>query len=506
MPEETGEHFVADQTGLIDFSGANLTPNLQQNIDLFHQILSGDDTAIFRPVQSAADARIRCCVIFVDGMTDTLVMNESIFQPITVSPPAGPEENLLEFVKDRVIASNEIQESGSVADLVAAILYGDTLVLVEGQTQGIIVNTKGFPLRGVSEPDDEKSLSGPREGFTEGILKNLAMLRRKLQTSDLKIAYQKIGSRTGTKLALCYLNSLADPQVLAEIKARLQKINVDGILDVNQICERIKDHRLSIFKTIGTTEKPDIVAARLLEGRVALFLDGTPMVLTMPYLLVESFQATDDYYLNFHYANIGRRMRLLAFLIATGLPALYVALTAFQQEMLPTSLMLSIAAAAKGVPFPTFAEAFGMLGIFEILQETGLRMPNKFGQALSIVGALVIGQAGVEAKIASAPMVIIVAASGITGLMLPRLKGAVILVRFGCLAAASVIGLYGYYFVMLGVFLYLLSMRSFGRDYTAGFLSFKWQDVKDAYLRAPYRHMKTRPRGMARDFIREKEE
>jgi spore germination protein KA len=258
---------------------------------------------------------------------------------------------------------------------------------------------------------------------------NLSMLRRKLRTTDLKMEYKTFGTRSKTKACICYLGSLVNKDVLAELNKRLESFSIDGTLDVNYISEMIRDAPISPFKTIGSTERPDVVAAKLLEGRVALFLDGTPVVLTMPIFFIESFQSDDDYYLNYYFASIGRILRIMAFFIATSIPAIYIALVDFHQEMLPTPLLISISAARQGVPFPTVVEAICMLAVFELLRESGSRMPTMMGQALSIVGSLVIGQAAVEAKIVSAPIIIIAAASGIAGLMIPRLKGAIILLR-----------------------------------------------------------------------------
>ena len=241
------------------------------------------------------------------------------------------------------------------------------------------------------------------------------------------------------------------------------------------------------------------MAANLLEGRVALLVDGTPIVLTAPYLFIENFQSPDDYYLNFWFASIGRIIRIIGFMLTISLPSIYLALVTYHSEMLPNSFLTAIAQSSKGVPFPTFLECMIMLFVFEFLRETGVRMPSKIGQALSIVGGLVVGQAAVEAKIVSAPMVIVVAFTGITGLCVPKLSGASIIIRTLALFCTALLGFYGFFMFMILVMIHLLSIHSFGYEYIN--MSFRFQDIKDIYFRAPHNMMITRPR-FARDKIR----
>jgi spore germination protein KA len=270
---------------------------------------------------------------------------------------------------------------------------------------------------------------------------------------------------------------------------------------VNYLNEYIKDAPLSPFKTIGITERPDIVAAKLLEGRIAIFLDGTPTVLTLPYLFIENFQSNEDYYVNYWYSSFSRILRIAAFFLTTCVPAVYIAAVTCQQEILPTPLILSISIARQGVPFPTILEAILMLLIFEILKETGVRMSANIGQALSIVWALVVGQAAVEAKIASAPIIIVVATTGITGLIIPRLSMAVIMLRMAFLLLSCVLGVFGLIMGLMGLLIYLVDMRSFGLDAFHN-PSMKLQDRKDTFFRAPWWLMKTRPEGLSDDAVR----
>jgi spore germination protein KA len=333
---------------------------------------------------------------------------------------------------------------------------------------------------------------------------NAALLRRKLPTPDLSIELITKGRKTDTKMFLCYLNSVADKSMIKEIKRRISKIDIDGILDSNYINEQIKSHKNSLFKTCGTTERPDVVAAKLLEGRAALIVDGTPVVLTMPYIFSESFQSDDDYYLNFWFAAIGRILRYISFFLSISVPAVYTALCVYHPYLLPTSLATSIATARSGIPFPTYIECFLLIFVFEILRETGIRMQQSMGHALSIVGGLVVGQSAVEAGIVSAPMLIAVALSGICGLMVPKLKGVVFYARVGLTIAATIFGLFGYFFGAILLAIRIFSLDSFGVPYTLSLSEFSGQSLKDTVFRAPWWKMIKRPPISHKNKIRQR--
>ena len=488
------EQSLAQQNGTIDYNQYSMDRSLAVNINTITDIFKDDDTLISRQFSNQNQNSVKCCIFFIDGMVNNKIINENIIMPIIINSILCPTNQLLDLIQTQVIVSNDVKQTDNFKDVSEAIIYGDTVLFADGVCGALIISTKGWQLRSVSEPDTEKALRGPREGFTESIMINLSLIRRKLLTSDLKFKFKTFGTRTNTKACICYLDSLVDKKLLKELDRRLNKIDIDGVLDTNYISELIKDSPNCSYKTIGVTEKPDIVAAKLLEGRVALILDGTPVVLTMPYLFIENFQSGDDYYLNYYFASFGRVIRIVGFLISISVPAIYVALTTFHREMIPTSLALNIAKSRQGVPFPTFIECLVMLLVFECIRETGIRMPSNIGQALSVVGALVIGQAAVEAKFVSAPMVIIVAITAITGLMNPGIKGTSILLRYSLLIFSAVLGFYGYLFGLIGILINILSIRSFGVKYTSQITAYKAQDMKDNFIRAPWWFMKTRPK------------
>lgn len=476
-----------------DYSSTPLSKKLDENIQLFKSIFSKDSVLRFKRISVRGVCSYDCALFYMDGMVNVELLNESIVRPLLMVERERTEDSLINYITKQVLFASEAKATGSVADILRAVLYGDTLLLVDGCDEAITVNTKGWRTRGITEPDDEKVLQGPREGFDEAALLNLAMIRRKLLTPDFCTELLRAGRRSDTIIFICYLDSLADKKTLAEVKKRIQSLDIDGILDSNYITEQIRDHPCSIFKTTGATERPDVVAARLLEGRIAIVVDGTPVVVTVPYLFSENFQSDEDYYLNYIISSVGRVLRYLCFFMSISIPAIFIAAATFHKELLPTSLALSVTQLRGGVPFPAFAECLLLIFIFEILKETGVRMPQSLGHALSIVGGLVVGQAAVEARIISAPMLIVVALSGISGLMVPRLKGAVFYLRLIFVILSALFGLYGYIAGVALMLIHIFDLSSFGTSYTVSLAGAGLQSLKDTFWRAPWSKMRTRP-------------
>jgi spore germination protein KA len=303
----------------------------------------------------------------------------------------------------------------------------------------------------------------------------------------------RVGRRTSTAVFVCYLGTLANVRTVDLIKKRIEKIDIDGVLDTNYITEQIKDNKFSLFKTSGTTERPDVVAARLLEGRIAIVVDGTPMVATVPYLFSENFQSDEDYYQNFLLSSAERLLRYFCFALSISIPAVFIALSTLHRQLLPTTFAISVMQLRGGVPFTPLGECLIMILVFEILKEAGIRMSQNLGHALSIVGGLVVGQAAVEARIISSPILITVALSGIAGLMLPRLKTAVFYLRILFVLLSAFLGLYGYIMGAIFLGIYILSVYSYAIDYTVSLKKASFQSLKDTLIRASWKNMNKRP-------------
>ncbi len=475
-----------------DYENVRISGDIVSDKRLFDEIFQNDAILRRRQIRSKTGG-FECLLLYMDGMVNNEIINDSVVRPLVTVDGGVCDGDRALFVREKILFSNDVGTATTVDEMIRAVLYGDTLLIVDGSTTALTLNTKGWRTRGISEPADERVLQGPREGFDEAAMFNVAMIRRKLLTPDFCVEVARMGRRTETLVFICYLGSIVDKKALGELKKRMSGIDMDGVLDVNYIAEQVRDRRYSLFKTTGTTERPDTVAARLLEGRIAVVVDGTPVVLTLPYLFSENFQSDEDYYLNYMVSSVGRVLRYLCFFIAVSVPAVFVALMTFHPQLLPTSFSLSVAQLRGGVPLPTVAECLILILVFEILKETGVRTPQSLGHALSIVGGLVVGQAAVEARIISAPMLIAVALSGISGLMVPRLKGVVFYMRIVLVLAVSVAGLYGYLAAVCALVCEIFTIRSFGVDYTASARRFRFQDFKDSIIRAPWYDMLRRP-------------
>jgi spore germination protein KA len=481
----------------------HLKCSLDSNISAFKTIFKNDDTIIFREISNISSKGFHACLMLLDGMASTDIINKSVIDPIMKADMKGAENgsDIPCLLISKIIPSSQITVTATVEDILLSLFSGDAALLIDGCCDALLIGCKEMRERALEEPGLEKALRGPKEGFTETMMTNLLLLRRRLKTPDLKLKYKELGVRTKTKICICYIENLAREDILTELESRLDRINTDGIIDANSIEELIKDSPLSPFKTIGNTERPDVAVAKLLEGRIAVIVDGTPSVLTLPFVFMEYFQTADDYYINYWMSSFNRLLRCLSEFFTTSIPAIYVALTTYHQEMIPTPLLLSITASRQDIPFPTIIEALILLFLFEVIREAGIRMPAPMGQSVSIVGALILGEAAIEARLFSAPMVVVVAATGITSLITIKLKGAAIILRLLLLLLSAYLGLYGYIFGVIGAFIYLFSMRSFGVPYMLEYGSVYATDLKDVFIRAPWWYMKTRPKPISPDNI-----
>ena len=471
-------------------SSQSLTASLDENLALFRRIFANDGTLRTRVINNAYSKEIRCGLIYIDGMADRNLIQEAIIRPLMGFEFGVIEgfnkSGLLEKIETEIVNISEVELCRQPEELISAMLAGYSILFVDGSSGGLSLNVQGWETRAISEPSTEKGIRGPREGFTESLPVNLTLIRRRIQNPDLKFVFSEVGIRSKIQVCLCYLENLASPDILKELQSRLETVEVDHISDTGYLAELLRDEPYSPFEMIGSTERPDSVVGKMMEGRIALLVEGSPFALTLPYLFVENFQTSEDYYLNYYFASANRMLRVVGAFLSISIPALYLALVSFSQEMLPTMLLLSIANARKAVPFPTIVEAVLMLTVFEILREAGARIPAAIGQAVSIVGALVLGQAAVDARLVSAPMVIVVGVTGITSLLNPRLTGPLLVVRLFLLLSAFLMGLYGYFLGLLGLVVHLMGLRSFGVSYMLKVGSIKPNDIKDSVFRAPW--------------------
>ncbi|MCR1934034.1 spore germination protein [Clostridium tepidum] len=478
--------------------------SLKENIELFkNTILKDDDTIIYRKIKNK-HSYLNFCLVFVDGMVNNKIINENIICKLINCKLNSKSSELINYLNEQIIVIDDTKETTSVDTTVNSLLYGDSVLFIDGFDKVLILNTKGWQTRSISEPTSETIINGPREGFNESLNTNISLIRRKINSPNLKFKIKEIGVRTRTKVCITYIDDIVNKKILKELENRLNEIDVEGVFSTELIKEYITDRPLSCFKTIGNTERPDIVASKLLQGRIAILCDGSPTAITLPFLFVEYFQVNEDYYQNFVYASISRFIRLIAFILTIYTPGIYIATIAFHKEMLPSKLALSIYLAREDVPFPIAVEALIMIIIFEILIEAGIRLPKHIGATVSIVGALILGQAAVAAKFIGAAMVIITAITGICELILYNMRGAIIIIRFLFLILGSCLGLYGIILGNIGITIYLISIKTFGIPYMLKITNLDKYNITDIGIRAPWWLLKYRTKFIAKDSIRNK--
>lgn len=492
-----------DAFGNIQYN-VKLTMSLENNINIFKQIFINDDTLTYRKFENNKNCLTKFCMIYIDYMVNSTILNQYILKPIMNSDIVDAQNNFADILYKNVIESSRIKKTSDINEIVKSLISGCTALLIDNCEEILIIDTIGFETRSIEEPLSEGVVMGPREGFIESLKVNLSLIRRRIQNPDLKFKFKELGTRTKTNICICYIEGLAQEKILQELYIRLNKIQIDGIIDSNYIEELITDSPFSFIKTINSTERPDVVVSRLLEGRIAIVCDGTPFVLTLPCIFLERFQASEDYYNNYLFASFNRLIRWSGFFLSTSTPAIYVALVNFHQELIPTQLLISISAARQGVAVPTLVEVLIMTLTFELLREAGTRIPKPIGQAVSIVGALILGDAAVNARFISAPIVIVTALTGIASFLIPQFTG-VVPVRIIFLIMTSFLGLYGYIFTLIAVFLYLTSLRSFGVPFmlNSGTGAITFQDLKDTSIRVPQIFMKKRPKLISNNLKRQ---
>ncbi|MDR2606698.1 MAG: spore germination protein [Oscillospiraceae bacterium] len=446
-----------------------------ENVRAIKARYPGDSDFIVREFEMYGGRK--AAAVYIDGLTNADTISEFILKPLMLDLP---------------INVGETGTAKTIDEASDAMLSGDTVVFIDGYDTAAYFNSKGFPTRSVTEPESETVVRGSREGFTESIRMNTAMLRRKLKTDHLRVEATTLGERSNTLVNICWIDNITNPGIVDMVRKRIQSVDVDGMLYTGQLEEYITDSPKSLFRTVGYTEKPDVAAAKLLEGRCAVMIDGTPYVLTMPFLFAENFQTAEDYVDRAYFATFLRILRTIAFFISVFMPSFYVALVMYHHELIPTQLMYNIAAAGEGTPFATPMEMVIMLLIFEILYEAGIRMPRPAGQAVSIVGALVMGQAAVEAGIVGAPIVIVVACSAISGFVMPSLHEVISLTRWSILIMTIALGGVGMVLGFVVLYVHLISLESYGAPYLAPLAPLS-ADMKDVTIRVPLRRMVTRP-------------
>ncbi|MGE5543522.1 MAG: spore germination protein [Bacillota bacterium] len=474
-----------------------ISPDLAENEKFLRQEFDKTTDIVFREFYMG---EIRCLAVWVDGLINNRVSHD-LFRALMLDVEPSPFKKLpaserLDYVNKHLLPFYATIRVIDMIELRRWILMHKLVLLMDGSPNGLVLDAEATPVRGISEPTLESVVSGPRDAFVESLRVNTALIRARLGDARLKSENYILGRRSNTLVTIMYVEDLARPEVIEEVRSRMKRIDTDAIWDVYQIKEFIHDRRVTLFPLIKETERPDKVAADLLEGRFAVIVDGSPQVLTAPSVMVEFFQSAEDYYLNPMIATGLRILRYLGLFIAcTGL-GFYVAVTTFHQEMIPIPLIFSVAGTRETVPFPAVIEALFMLVIFELLVEAGIRLPRVVGGAVNIVGALIIGQASVQAGIVSPILVILIAATAISNFAVSsnyQFASVLRFARFLFLIAGATLGLYGMSLVLLCLLIHMTHLKSFGVPYLTPLAPRLAGGTTDVVYRAPKWQTKSRP-------------
>lgn len=428
-------------------------------------------------------------LLYIDNLVNKMQASTCIFEPLNKVERLSTIDELVQKI---TLAG--VTQKQNMKEIVNDLLSGCIIIILDEPESVLSCPCAGFEKRAVTEPPTSAVLKGPREGFVEDINTNISMIRRKLKTPDLKVEELKVGKYTQSKVCLVYINSIAESEVVDKIRTRLKGIEIDGIVDSFYLQANLEQKHSNLFKQVGNTEKPEVATAKLLEGRVVIFSDGSPLALTLPFALIEDFQSSDDYFGHPMKASFVRLLRLWGYILSITLPGMYVALQSFHFALLPIDFLISIQSSIQNLSFPPLIEILIVLFLFEILNEASIRMPKYLGMALSIVGALVLGDAAVQAGVISPPSVIMVAVSGITLYMVPDQTATASILRLFFTIIGGVAGFYGMLIGFIALTSYLMTFDSFGTPYFAPFAPFIKSDKKDGFIKVRQDEMLTRPK------------
>ncbi|MDM5154505.1 spore germination protein [Bacillus sp. DX1.1] len=468
-----------------------LSSDLDENLRVLRSMYQDCFDVVFRTF--FISGQTKAVLVYVEGLSSVEEIEGYVLTPLMSETETGvhsPRELL-----EKKIHISKMKEVKTFTDCIENISIGNPVVFIDQEMFGLALGLAKWEKRSIEEPQAEGVVRGPREGFVETLGVNTSLLRRKIKSPDFKMKSMKIGRFTETNVVIAYIEGLSDPTLIEEVENRLLRIDIDSVLESGYIEELIEDNPYSPFPQLVNTERPDVAAANLLEGRVVILVDGTPSVLIAPISFFTLLQSPEDYYQRFLIGSIIRLLRFVFMVLSLLLPSLYVAVLTYHQEMVPTSLLISVAGSRESVPFPALVEALMMEITFEALREAGVRLPKQVGAAVSIVGALVIGQAAVQAGLVSAPMVIVVAITGVSSFMVPHYTQGIALrmLRFPIIFLAGSLGLLGIMLGGIAIVIHLCALRSFGVPFLTPIAPMKGSELKDTLIRAPWWKMNTRP-------------
>lgn len=435
--------------------------------------------------------KIQVAVITMEGLVDKEQLSQSVLNPLlTFDYGARDSAAVSATAYSSVMASSDVIKLSSADEIVTYITSGFAVLMIDGAEELYAVGVQGYSFRGVSEPESEVVQRGSREGFTEPLRVNMSMIRRRMKTPDLKFEQMTVGTDSKTQLMICYLQSQVSLDLLNKLKNRLTGCNLETVLASGYLSDYLEDNGSgSLFSGVGISERPDTVCGKLTEGRIAIIVDGTPAVMIVPHLFVEEFQSVDDYSNRTYYAAFIRLMKYLSFFVSVFLPGLYVALAQFHPEYFPTWLLINTSESLAQTPFPVTAEVLAITVVYEIMKEAGLRIPKSLGHAVSIVGALVIGDSAVNAGIISASTLMVVATAAICGYVTSPLYPPIMMLRLLFIVVGGFTGLWGITLATAVVLIGMCAKTSLGVPYLSSLSPFSLRRMRDVFIRAGWRQL-----------------
>lgn len=468
-----------------------ISSTLQKNIDTLQQRFNGSSDFTVKMLSlNIGDKQLSVAVITMEGLVNKETLALSVTNPISNYCHSENIEgaDVLKLIQYDILTCSEQVTVNYLEEITTYIMAGFACILVDSCPQGLVIGVQGFSFRSVSEPETEVVQRGSREGFVEPLRINMTLLRRRLRNTNLKFETMTLGSVSQTDICLCYLTGTVSEDILAELKKRLGKVNLDTLFASGYLVSYLDDNGdKPLFSGVGVTERPDTACAKICEGRIVILVDGTPSALVVPHLMVENFQTLDDYSNRPYFATMTRWLKYIAFAISVLLPGLYVAIATFNPEFFPSQLLTKVATSISKTPFSVFAEVLLFTFIYEIMREAGLRLPKTLGHAVSIIGGLVIGETAVNSGLIGAPTLMIVALTAICSYVIPDLYASIAILRFLFIFFGGIWGVWGVFLLFCVVVINVCSKDSFGVPFSSPIAPLSLFGLRDVVVRADWK-------------------
>lgn len=476
----------------------SISSKIGENEAYIRERLKDCDDFIIRPMMLGEGKKIRCLVVYIEVAVNNMVLEDSVIGKLVNHMWEMSDEKILQFVKDNGLGISDVEPLETMDKAFESMLAGNAIFFFDGYAKAVKVSSKGYPGLGVSEASREKVLRGSKEGFSDAVKTNSALVRKRIRDTRLKVKQKTLGERSNTVVQLLFMEDLVRPGLVQDIEERLDSFVIDGVLDSGVIEQLTERSWISPFPQFQTTERPDKCAAEILNGRILLLCDDSPIGMLFPAVLNDFLQVSEDNYNRFEIVSLQRLIRYAAVLFTMLFSATYLAVTNFHTQVLPTNLILSFSEARQGVPFPGILEVLFMEIAFETIREAGVRMPGPLGGTIGIVGGLIVGQAAVEANLVSPIVVVVVAVTALCSLAIPNeeFSAPFRLLKFGFIILGGTMGVFG---MILGLYLtlsHLAGLKSFGIPYLSPFaaqIREGYRGENDSVIRAPFRFMTRRP-------------